>query len=75
MTTTSSTEKAETALLHGERVRLRPLRESDLEAFYSAHIDIRTRGAFFPLGVMSESRLRKEFAETGLWEREEGVLL
>jgi ribosomal-protein-alanine N-acetyltransferase len=24
---------------------------------------------------MSESKMRKEFAETGFWEREEGVLL
>jgi len=62
-------------MLRGDRITLRPVREADLDAFYSAHIDIRTRGAFFPLGVMSESKLRHEFAENGLWQREEGVLL
>lgn len=62
-------------MLQGERVRLRPIRESDLEAFYSAHVDIRNRGAFFPLGVGSESKMRQEFAETGFWQREEGTLL
>jgi RimJ/RimL family protein N-acetyltransferase len=62
-------------MLHGERVRLRPIRESDLDAFYSAHVDIRNRGAFFPLGIMSESKMRQEFAETGFWQREEGTLL
>jgi len=52
-------------MLRGDRISLRPIREADLDAFYSAHIDIRTRGAFFPLGVMSESKLRQEFALEG----------
>ena len=37
-------------MLTGERVVLTPVREADLPAFYQAHIDIRTRGAYFPLG-------------------------
>jgi len=62
-------------VLVGERVQLRPIRERDLPAFYEAHVDIRNRGAFFPLGVLSEPVLQRRFAETGLWEREEGTLL
>lgn len=62
-------------MLHGERIILRPIREADLEGFYAAHADIRNRGAYFPLGVVSESKLRAEFAENGLWQREEGTLL
>jgi [ribosomal protein S5]-alanine N-acetyltransferase len=62
-------------MLHGERVTLRPIRSIDLEEVYDAHVDIRNRGAFFPLGVQSESEFRREFAETGLWQREEGMLL
>lgn len=62
-------------MLHGDRVDLRPIREHDLDAFYEAHVNIANRGAFFPLGVMSEPALRKSFAETGFWEREEGTLL
>jgi RimJ/RimL family protein N-acetyltransferase len=62
-------------VLRGKRITLRPVREADLDAFYAAHTDIRNRGAFFPLGVASESKLRRDFAETGLWEREEGTLL
>ncbi|MGH2446909.1 MAG: GNAT family N-acetyltransferase [Candidatus Limnocylindria bacterium] len=54
---------------------LRPIRERDLDAFYEAHVNIRNRGAYFPLGVMSEPVLRRRFAETGFWEREEGTLL
>jgi len=62
-------------LLHGERVQLRPVRETDLDALYAAHVDIRTRGDFFPRGVLSEPAFRREFAENGFWQREEGMLL
>ena len=62
-------------MLRGQNVTLRPVRESDLPAFIDAHLDIRNRGAFFPLGVVSEPTLRRRHAETGLWERDEGTLL
>ena len=62
-------------MLHGERVTLRPIRATDLDDFYAAHTNIANRGAFFPLGVASESKLRNDFAENGLWQREEGTLL
>jgi RimJ/RimL family protein N-acetyltransferase len=62
-------------MLFGQRVTLRPIREADLDAAYAAHLDIRNRGDYFPLGVMSESRFRREFAEHGFWQKEEGMLL
>ena len=62
-------------MLIGERVQLRPVREADLEAFISAHHDIRNRGEYFPLGIASEPVLRRRFAENGFWDREEGMLL
>jgi RimJ/RimL family protein N-acetyltransferase len=62
-------------MLTGERVTLRPIREADLPAFISAHQDIGNRGAFFPLGVISEPVLRRRFADNGLWDRTEGTLL
>jgi len=62
-------------MLHGERITLRPVREADLDALYDAHVEIRNRGIFFPLGVMSETRFRREFAEHGFWQKEEGMLV
>ena len=62
-------------MLHGAHITLRPPREADLEAMYTAHLNIANRGAFFPLGVSSESRFRHEFAEHGFWQKEEGFLL
>lgn len=62
-------------MLRGKRVVLRPIRECDLKPFCEAHVDIANRGAYFPLGVLSEPELRRRWAETGFWEREEGTLL
>lgn len=62
-------------MLSGRQVSLRPVRSSDLDEMWAAHTNIGNRGAFFPLGVMSESRFRAEFAENGFWQREEGYLL
>lgn len=62
-------------MLKGERVTLRPVRESDLDTFWRHHTDIANRGPYFPLGVMSETTLRKQFAEDGFWSRDEGMLL
>ncbi|MGQ0609338.1 MAG: GNAT family N-acetyltransferase [Chloroflexota bacterium] len=63
------------AMLHGPTITLRPVREADLESLYAAHSDIRNRGRFFPLGVLSESAFRRQFAEHGFWQKEEGMLL
>lgn len=62
-------------MLRGKRISLRPIREADLETVYGAHEDIANRGAYFPLAVQSETAFRRGFAETGLWQREEGTLL
>ena len=62
-------------MLNGPTVTLRPVRSTDLDALYAAHTRIANRGAFFPLGVQSESDFRRGFAETGLWRPEDGHLL
>jgi RimJ/RimL family protein N-acetyltransferase len=62
-------------MLHGRHVTLRPVREADLDAMYAAHAEIRNRGMFFPLGVVSETTFKGRFAEHGYWEREEGMLV
>ena len=62
-------------MLAGASVTLRPVREADLEALYDAHTNILNRGAYFPLGVMSEPAFRGEFAENGFWQKTEGMLV
>jgi len=47
----------------------------DLDELYDAHTDIRHRGAYFPLGVMSQTAFRREFGEHGFWQKTEGMLV
>lgn len=51
----------------GGSVTLRQVREVDLDVLYDAHTNIRNRGAYFPLGVMSQTDFRGEFAKHGFW--------
>ncbi|MDT0212840.1 GNAT family protein [Rothia sp. ARF10] len=62
-------------MLEGRSVTLRQVREADLDSLYDAHTNIRNRGAFFPLGVLSQTAFRKEFADHGFWQKTEGVLV
>ncbi len=62
-------------MLHGQRISLRPVRETDLDELYAAHVNIAARGSFFPLGVQSEPAFKQAFAESGFWQREEGMLV
>jgi [ribosomal protein S5]-alanine N-acetyltransferase len=62
-------------VLQGSRITLRTVRETDLPALYDAHTDLASRGAHFPLGMVSEATFRTRFAESGMWQREEGTLL
>jgi ribosomal-protein-alanine N-acetyltransferase len=64
-----------TQMLNGDKVVLHPVRERDLAAFIEAHAEIANRGEFFPLGVQSEPVLRRQYAENGFWQRDEGTLL
>lgn len=62
-------------MLNGNQISLRPVRETDVEALYEAHTAITNRGRHFPLGVVSESAFRRDFAESGFWQDGAGTLL
>ena len=62
-------------MLEGRGIRLRTVRAADLDTLYDAHTAIAARGAYFPLGVMSEPAFRHEFAEKGFWQKTEGMLV
>lgn len=62
-------------MLKGEKIELRPVRESDLDQLYEFHQDIANRGPYFPIGVLPEPVFRTRFQETGFWEDNDGMLL
>ena len=62
-------------MLKGRTITLRPVLESDLDLFYENFLDIENRGDYYPQSVMSQAVVKKRFAETGFWEKDEGTLL
>ena len=62
-------------MLKGRSITLRPVLESDLDLFYENYLDIENRGDYYPQGIMSQAVVKKRFAETGFWEKDEGSLL
>jgi [ribosomal protein S5]-alanine N-acetyltransferase len=62
-------------VLKSKSIALRPVRETDLDQLYAFHLDIDNRGNFFPRGVLAQPAFRKQFAETGFWSKDEGMLV
>ena len=62
-------------MLKGNSITLRPVRDTDLDQLYAYHTDIDNRGDYFPRGIASQPVFRKRFQETGLWSKEEGMLV
>lgn len=62
-------------MLRGSLITLRPAREADLAELYDHHLDIDNRGEYFPRGVASQPSFTKQFHETGLWGRDDGLLV
>jgi RimJ/RimL family protein N-acetyltransferase len=62
-------------MLKGRTITLRPVLEADLDKFYAYFVDIENRGDYYPRGIMSQTTIKKKFAESGFWEKDEGTLL
>lgn len=61
-------------MLNGKNIILRLIDETDLDLLWKYHSDIEDRGPFFPIGVMSKNRFRRQFEETGFWGENDGML-
>ncbi|WP_119067921.1 GNAT family N-acetyltransferase [Aggregatilinea lenta] len=62
-------------MLKGKFITLRPVLEADLDALYRHHIDLDTRGDFYPHGIASQTVFRQRFYDTGYWGEKNGMLL
>ena len=62
-------------MLNGNAIHLRSVRQADLEELYQRHVEVINRGDFFPVGIISESKFRRRFEESGFWSEDEGLLL
>ncbi|MFP3854896.1 MAG: GNAT family N-acetyltransferase [Anaerolineales bacterium] len=62
-------------MLSDEKVRLRLIRQEDLELLHEFHQDISNRGAHFPTGVLAEPIFRQKYQQSGFWSEDQGMLL
>lgn len=51
------------------------MQAGDLDTLYSRLNDLEHRGSFFPLGLHSEPKFRRDFEKDGFWSTDEGMLL
>jgi len=61
-------------MLYGENVVLRTITEADFDTLFQYLNDVRNRGEFEHIDLVSEAQSRKKFAETDFWEPDEGML-
>lgn len=62
-------------IVRGRTVLLRTVREGDLDTLYAFFTDIENRGLYFPIFIPSETQFKREFAENGFWQNDEGDAL
>src|SRR4030095_10708343 len=54
------------AVICGKTIRLRTVRETDIDRLYALLTDIAHRGDFVPLRIPSEATFKRRFHETGV---------
>ena len=62
-------------MIRGKTIRLRTVRETDLDRLYTLLTDIANRGDFVPLHIPSEATFKRQFHATGFWSEDYGRFL
>lgn len=62
-------------MLAGKNINLRLIREEDLPFILEHEQNLEERGPYLPVGVPSELKFKKRYAETSFWEEHYGKLL
>jgi [ribosomal protein S5]-alanine N-acetyltransferase len=62
-------------VIRGKTIRLRTVRETDLDHLYTLLTDIANRGDFVPLRIPAEATFKRQFHETGFWSEDYGRFL
>jgi ribosomal-protein-alanine N-acetyltransferase len=62
-------------MIKGRNVKLRMVREKDLDLLFAYTSDVEGRGLYYPIFLMSEPQFKRRFEETGFWKDDFGELL
>ena len=62
-------------MIEGRNVRIRPIKVSELDQFFSILELAQMQNEFFPFDIESEYNFKKEYEATGFWQEEKGLAL
>ncbi|MDF2180284.1 GNAT family protein [Aliiglaciecola sp. CAU 1673] len=62
-------------MIDGKLVRIRTVKEADVDELYSLSCDYQDAGEYMPLSLVSESAFKAEHRQTGFWQDHCGKLL
>lgn len=62
-------------MIHGLAIDLRLVREEDLEELSSLWAEVAARGQFYPLELTSWPTYRREYEESGFWNKDYGRMV
>jgi RimJ/RimL family protein N-acetyltransferase len=63
------------AMIRGEKILLRAVRETDLDTLFDFWSDIANRGEYYPLEFLSQAEYKKRYQEHGFLEDTKGSLV
>jgi RimJ/RimL family protein N-acetyltransferase len=62
-------------MIEGKNLKLRTVKESDLDDLFAALDSIRLRGEYLESRLLSQKQFRDEFERTGFWQEQQGMIL
>ncbi|NGX63538.1 MAG: putative ribosomal N-acetyltransferase YdaF [Candidatus Anoxychlamydiales bacterium] len=62
-------------MLEGRNIKIRPIKKSELDHFFSILEIAQMKNDFFPFNVESEYNFKKDYESTGFWQDADGLAL
>jgi len=62
-------------MIEGRNVKIRPLKDKELDHFFSLLEMSLIKNEFFPFSIESEYNFKKEYQKTGFWDEAQGIAL
>src|SRR3990167_1063421 len=60
-------------MIEGRNVKIRPIKENEIDDFFSIIETAILRNDFFPFNIESEFVFKKQYLQTGFWQENEGI--
>lgn len=62
-------------MIEGRNIKIRPLKDKEIDHFFSLLETAIIRNEFFPFNIESEYNFKKQYQNTGFWQENEGIAL